>query len=152
MSREAKALTPFAIPLDHCFSCAAAEVYEAYGSAMAESMLLEFHLALALLTSRINEKEPQSREELEVLRDAAFKMTMGQLITALEKRGHLTSTQVERLTRAREARNRLAHDYFREYSPLIHSPHTHRRMKRELDAMEQESVELRLEWAEKNEE
>jgi len=63
-----------------------------------------------------------------------------------------TESQVERLTKAKEARNRLAHDYFRAYGLVINLPHTQRRMKRELDAMERESVELRLEWAGRNKE
>ena len=150
MSRGTKNLSSFSMPMDHCFNCAAAEIYEAYGSAMAESMLLEYHLALALLASQIDEKKPKTREELTALSDAAFKMTMGQVVYALQKRGLATPSQVERLTKAKEARNRLAHDYFRVYGLVINLPHAQLRMKRELDAMERESVELRLEWAGKN--
>ena len=117
---------------------------------MAKAAQLEMQLNFIVLMHQIDISEPRTRTELDELRKKVFSKTMGQTIFELKRLGLATPEEAEQLTRAREQRNRLAHEYFREYAWTMFSPETHSQVATELDDIEREFDRLWLKWQDRN--
>ena len=89
------------------------ETFAVYGLAMYHAQCVE--KSLAIMVSSVFNKEfmiADGPDEREVIQDAAFSKTTGQLITRLRKQVSVPSNLNDKLNKAREKRNWLAHEYF----------------------------------------
>ncbi len=90
------------------------EVYAHYGLAMYCAQVLEHELANFVVVSRSIAGKFTNVEEREALWQTLFASTMGRQLRAALEESRLDEEGVRALERALQARNFLAHDYFRE--------------------------------------
>jgi hypothetical protein len=89
------------------------ETFALYGLAMYHAQCVE--KSLAIMVSSVFNKDfvdANNPIEREVIQDAVFSKTIGQLITRLRKQVSVPSNLNGKLSEAREKRNWLAHEYF----------------------------------------
>ena len=89
------------------------ETFAVYGLAMYHAQCVE--KSLAIMVSSIFNKDfvnTEGPDEREVIQDAFFRKTTGQLITQLRKQVSVPADLNDKLNEAREKRNWLAHEYF----------------------------------------
>ena len=95
------------------------EVFARYGLAMYYAQCLEYQLGLMLASMCNHEFLDTPHEARDTLFDQELSKTLGQIAQNLKKVMPISPTLKDRLARAVEVRNWLAHRYFRERAKEI---------------------------------
>lgn len=96
------------------------EVYAHFGLAYYESEVLHRGLCNYYALDPFESQENVSRMRIEERLDLAWSTTLGQMVEQLKKTS-LSEAIIERLERAAERRNRLAHDFWFDNAPKLFS-------------------------------
>ena len=118
------------------------EVHRCFGAAMDQAQNVEFSLANMFLSSKLPERHKKKRSELDAMSEEQSGKTMGRLLKDVIKACGLSPEVIERLSKALDTRNMLAHRYFRERTIEFMSKNGRRTMIQELMEMEKELSEV----------
>jgi hypothetical protein len=110
------------------------EVYARFGLAMYQAQCVERQIAILLATCFNPNFAKSSPTDRDRAFDTEFEQTLGRLILRLSQRVRIPSDLADRMKRALEIRNLLAHNYFWERSAQFLSARGRRSMIDELTA------------------
>ena len=96
------------------------EAFAYFGRAMYYAQCLEQQLGLMLATMYNRQFFEAPPEERDAFYDRELRKTLGQMVKALDNKINVSPTLQQRLEKAVDIRNRLAHDYFYERARHVH--------------------------------
>lgn len=120
------------MPFIDSSSAAEEHVFAAYGRAMHGAQALEYWLRILVQVHRVATKHFASHEELEPAFDTLSTSTMGTVFAALRSLTHNARLE-EKLALAVGERNRLAHQFFGQWSEVWVGVETDIRMIEDVD-------------------
>jgi hypothetical protein len=109
------------------------EVYARYGLAMYFAQVVEHAIVNLMIALRLPQRGTLTKGDIDQFMDEAFAMTFGRLLQELRRMGQSTHFLQRDLDQARDTRNWLAHQYFRDRAVQFMSPAGRVVMLQELD-------------------